>query len=125
MSNPFHLLNEWEDTEGHELESKDHPEWGYRWPYPTQYKVSLIWGPLAIRINKFFDIPYTDHKLYLFETITSGGWSDFTAEEEFDMEVWIIRKGSAKTLWDSEKQSKFYPSYDRENNLDKFIKLFG
>ena len=68
----FTLVEEWAD-EG---------EW--EWPYPNQYKKSLIEGTLADLIRAKFGV---DAPVYITETEISGGWSEYTQETDFEFTV--------------------------------------
>lgn len=73
------------------LEWQDPPELGRTaddWPYPTKHVRSLANGELAERIRRALRVesPYAD--VYVQEDTVSGGYSEYTQENEYHVTVW-------------------------------------
>lgn len=70
------LVNSWEDEDENDGE----------WPYPTQYNQYRIEGDLADRVNRRMgNDPGTE--VLLTETVVSGGWSEYTQENDYSHEI--------------------------------------
>lgn len=56
------------------------------WPYPTKYSRYRIEGRLAERIRERTGL---DGEVSIVEKIESGGYSEWTQEDEYLFDVWI------------------------------------
>ena len=95
----FTLLDEWEDEDENDGE----------WPYPTQYKKSRVEGELAEQVRAKLGVA-DDAEVIITEEIISGGWSEYTQENEYNLEV---EAGGA---------SRYLDSGFRWNCLDQLLK---
>lgn len=82
---PLTLLSEWADEPEEGRDADD-------WPYPTTYRESQANGELAERIRRALGVA-DDLPVYVTEEIVSGGWSEFTQEDEYGL---VIRVGDEK-----------------------------
>ena len=82
-----------------------HPDDYSHYPYPTEHTRSLIKGELADRIAKAFGV--SDRaSVWITETKSYGGYSEWTQEHDFSFEVEITydggsRKKEFESTWDS------------------------
>ena len=96
-----------------ETRTKDDGDWD-EWPYPTVEIESVISGELRARI--LAKLGHTDDgcEVRLIETNVSGGWSEFTQEDECSIEVKI---GSG-VAWRDE-------TFSTESAMERFLKQFA
>lgn len=67
----------------------DDPDFGCdadEWPYPNEYTESLITGELADRVRARLQAP-ADARVIIKETCISGGYSEWTQENDYDFEL--------------------------------------
>lgn len=76
---PLSVVDEWEDEPA---EGQDPDEW----PYPTKYTRSLAHGELAERIRRALGVT-DDLPVYVEERIESGGYSEYTQEDDYYMTI--------------------------------------
>lgn len=82
VSSPLTTLREWEDEDANDG----------GWPYPTRYTESEANGELAERIRRALGVA-DDLPVYVTEEVVSGGWSEYTQEDDYTL---AIRVGTAK-----------------------------
>lgn len=77
MSEPTQsvAIHEWSDPPE---DGRDADEW----PYPTRYQKSLVEGGLADAIRARLGRPASE-PVFLTETVVSGGYSEYTQENDF------------------------------------------
>lgn len=91
----INAIRKWTETEGHELN-----EYGeYDWPYPTEVVESRVTGDLRdkvlLRTDRF------DGDVLITERVISGGWSEYTQENDYEFDVTI----DGVTVWTSRRWS--------------------
>lgn len=81
-------IREWVDDEGREGERDS--EDGYDWPAPPEYVESSVEGELRLAVlRKIGREDDTDATVRIIEGAIEGGWSEFTVEMDYDIEVWV------------------------------------
>jgi hypothetical protein len=92
---------------------KDNGDWD-EWPYPTLTIESIITGKLRTHILNIYSLEDTA-EVYLIETQVSGGYSEFTKEDECSIQVQV----DGIIVWDS-----IY-HMNKESAMAKFLTTFG
>lgn len=96
-------LREWEepDPEVHRRESWDPESWA--WPAPPTKVESRIEGRLRAEVLVRLGRPTDDPaELRLVEISAEGGFSEFTVETDFELELWIHEGQQAQLVWSAD-----------------------
>lgn len=109
----FIVLRRWEDLEGHE---KD--KWGdWVWPPPPEFVESRIEGRLREDILNRLARPIDDAcEVRIIESEIEGGYSEYTVEVEYGIEVWIHEGRQSQKVWENDY------AYSSENSLASLLK---
>jgi hypothetical protein len=84
-------IREWVDADEPE------PEDGWDWPHPPVNVESLATGDLRAAILAKLGRPADDScEVRLMESEIEGGWSEFTIETDYEIEVWSTRTASRR-----------------------------
>lgn len=103
-------IREWIDTDEQE------PEHGWEWPHPPICVESRVTGDLRDRILRKIGRDTDDAvEVRIIELEIEGGYSEYTVEHDFDIEVWLHEGRQSQKVWDSTAWS-----YDRA--MADFIK---
>lgn len=74
----------------------------WRWPGPPECVESMITGDLRTRILSRLGRAADDAcYLRLIERDTTGGWSEFTVEMDYDIEVWLDEGRQSQRLFET------------------------
>lgn len=93
-------LREWQETEGHALENPDHPDWGWAWPAPPEFREYRVEGQMRSDVLVRVDRPSDDPcEVRLVQGWIEGGYSEFTVEHEYPIEVWIHEGRQSQKVW--------------------------
>lgn len=104
-------IREWVDSDDPE------PEDGWEWPHPPYCVESRVQGDLRSRVLTKLGRPVDDPcEIRLIERDCEGGWSEFTAESWFDLEVWVHEGRQAQRVWETTDQ------WNQENGLAALLK---
>lgn len=96
-------IREWEDVDGHELYDPADPDSGYRWPGPDQCIESRISGALRQQILRNLGrAPDDTCDIRLVERTIEGGYSEFTVEHDYEIEVWVQEGRQAQRVWSND-----------------------
>lgn len=110
-------IREWEDSEGHALADPDHPEWGWAWPAPPQYVEYRVEGQMRLdvltRLGRAADDPCD---VRLIQGVIEGGWSEYTVEHDYPIEVWVHENRQSQKVWSSDYE------WDKDAALAAFVK---
>lgn len=91
IQEPLVVIRQWED----EPESGRDPD---EWPYPTKHVLSLAQGELAERIRRALKVT-TGAPVYVEEEVISGGYSEFTQEEDHYLTVRVDGESTSFPTW--------------------------
>lgn len=96
-------IREWEESEGHELEDPERPDWGWAWPAPPQYAEYRVEGQMRLDVLARIDRPATDPcDVRLIQGVIEGGYSEYTVEHDYPIEVWVHEDRQAQKVWSSD-----------------------
>jgi len=101
-------------TKIRETRTKDEGDWD-EWPYPTVEIESVISGELRSRILAVLGRKDDGSEMRLVEIQVSGGWSEFTQEDECEIGIKI----GAETIWKDDY------NYSSESAMAAFMRKFG
>lgn len=96
-----------------QTETKDDGDWE-EWPYPTVEIESVISGDLRSRILTKLERADDGCEIRLIETSVSGGYSEYTQEDECSIEVKI----DTETVWKAE-------TFSTESATARFMEKFA
>lgn len=97
-----------------ETRSKDDGDWE-EWPYPDFEVESVVSGELRRRILASLEREEDGCEVRLIESEISGGWSEFTQEDDHSIE---LRIGEA-VVWESKDEAS------QESAMASFLRRFG
>lgn len=97
-----------------ETRTKDDGDWD-EWPYPTLTIESVISGDLRTRALSKLGRPDHDGEVLLIESHVSAGWSEYTQEDDYSIEVSI----NGESAWKDEY------NYSTESAMAQFLKWIG
>jgi hypothetical protein len=81
------LMRQWVESDQPE------PEDGWDWPSPPIHAESSVTGELRTQILVKLGRADRDQAVRLIESEIEGGWSEWTAEIDYEIEVWIHEPG--------------------------------
>lgn len=101
-------IREWVDADGPE------PEGGWEWPSPPAYTEWRVEGQMRAdvlaRIGRSADDPCV---VRLVEGVTEGGYSEYTVEHDYPIEVWVDDDGQSQRVYETE-------TWDSDTSLSDF-----
>lgn len=95
-------------------EKEGYGDWD-EWPYPTVTVESRVTGDLRARILQVLEHADDQAEVRLIETYVSGGYSEYTQEDECEIEVKI----GDSSAWKDEY------NYSTESAMAKFLNKFA
>jgi hypothetical protein len=75
------------------------------WPYPTVTIESVISGELRSRVLRVLELEDTGQEVVLVENKVSGGYSEYTQENDFGIEVKVAGVRQWHEDWASSQES--------------------
>jgi len=92
------------------------PKDGWEWPHPPICIESRIEGDLRARILANLGRPADDVcEVRIIESEIEGGWSEFTVEVDYDIEVWIHEGRQAQRVWET-------AGWDKDWTMAEFLR---
>lgn len=101
-------IREWIDTEGREPDKDGY----YDWPSPPEYTEYRVVGQMRAdvlaRLGRTVDDPC---EVRLIEGVIEGGWSEYTVEFDYPLEVWVDDAGQSQRVFDHDGYNKGLPAF--------------
>lgn len=111
MSADIVKIREWEDAD------EPMPEEGWDWPHPPYCIESRVEGDLRRRVlanvGRTADEPC---EVRLIERECEGGWSEYTSETWFEMELWLDEGRQSQRIWSTDYE------WSQESGLAALLK---
>lgn len=86
------------------------------WPAPAEYTEYRVEGQMRLdvlkRVGRDNDDPAT---VRLIEGVIEGGYSEYTVEHDYPIEVWIDDRGQSQRVFDRE-------TWSRDDSLAAFLR---
>ena len=106
-------VREWIDSDEPE------PEGGYDWPHPPICIESAVTGELRGRILDKLGRLGEGLRVRIIELEVEGGWSEFTIETDYYIEVWIDSDGrEPEKVWERD-------TWSASDTMAAFLKWVG
>ena len=103
-------IREWIDADGPE------PKGGWEWPSPPEYVESRVEGSLRADILAKLGRPADDScEVRIVEGVIEGGYSEYTVEHDYDIEVWIHEGSQSQRVFETS-------SWESDSSLASFLK---
>ena len=103
-----------------EIRYKDDGDWD-EWPYPTIETTSRITGELRDKILKRTGRKANDtSEITIVESNVSSGWSEFTQDNDYSIDVFIGTEGITITNYDTSEESamsRFFEWVDSQGKM--------
>lgn len=106
-------IREWVDDEGREPDQHG----DYEWPSPPEYTEYSVAGQMRADVLAKLNRPANDPcGIRLIQGVIEGGYSEFTVEHDYPIEVWIDDEGQSQRIFHHEY------AYSHEGALAEFLK---